>query len=171
MTKIMAKILSVIAPNGYQDIEYNDSKQALESKGHIVITASTVNEAHGKFGGKKKADILLSEVKPKDYDAILFVGGPGSHDYFDDPLAHKLAKEFLNTKKLTTAICAAPSILANAGLLKGIEATCFPGQIANIKSKGAIYTGKSVQKDGLIITADGPDSATEFGEKIAEALV
>jgi protease I len=166
----MAKILSIIAPNSYQDFEYNDSKQALESKDHIVITASTVNEAHGKYGGIKKVDILLSQVRPEDYDAILFVGGPGSHIYFDDPLAHKLATKFVNSKKITAAICAAPSILANADLLSGIEATCFPDQVANIKSKGAIYTGKSVQKDGLIITADGPESATEFGEKIAEAL-
>ena len=167
----MAKILSIIAPNGYQEIEYSDSKQALEQKGHIVITASTVNEARGKSGGKKKVDVLLSNVKTKDYDAILFVGGPGSHSFFDDPFVHKLAKEFIDSKKIVAAICAAPSILANAGLLKGIEATCFPDQALNIKSKGAIYTGKPVQKDGLIITADGPDSATEFGEKIAEALI
>ena len=166
----MAKILSIIAPNGYQDVEYNDSKQVLESKGHIVITASTVNEAHGKYGGRKKTDILLSDVKSKDYDAILFIGGPGSYMYFDDPLAQKLAKEFFKSKKITAAICAAPSILANAGLLKGSEVTCFHDQALNIKSKGAIYTGKSVQRDGLIITADGPDSATEFGEKIAETL-
>lgn len=166
----MAKILSIIAPKGYQDIEYNDSKQALESKDHIVITASTAKEAHGIYGGVKKVDILLSDVKPRNYDAVLFIGGPGSHEYFDDPLAQKLARKFFNSKKMTAAICAAPSILANAGLLSGIEATCFPDQVPNIRSKGAIYTGRSVQKDGLIITADGPDSATEFGEKIAEAL-
>jgi len=166
----MTKILSIIAPEGYQDIEYNNSKIALEANGHIVVTASTKKEAHGKYGGIKDVDILLKDVKPNDYDAILFIGGPGSHMYFDDPLAHKLAKKFLKSKKLVTAICAAPSILANAGLLNGVKTTCFGGQIDNLKAHGAIFTGKTVEKDGLIITADGPSSATEFGKKISEAL-
>ena len=167
----MAKILSVISPEGYQDIEYNDSKKALEAKGHTVITASTVEEAHGGYGGTEKADVLLKDVNPDDYDAILFVGGPGCHDYFDDPVAHNLAKAFYNSKKLTTAICAAPSILANAGLLKGVNATCFSSQADNLKKKGANYTGNPVEQDGLIITADGPGSAKSFGEKIAKDLV
>ncbi len=166
----MAKILSIISPEGYQDIEYNDSKVALESRGHTVITASTVQEAHGKYGGTVSVDVLLKDVDPADYDAILFVGGPGCHQYFDDPTAHSLAKSFLDGGKLTTAICAAPSILANAGLLEGVKSTCFQGQAENLKEKGAEYTGSPVEKDGLIITADGPDSATAFGQAIAEAL-
>jgi len=166
----MAKILSVIAPEGYQDIEYNNSKAALEADGHIVIIASTKKEAHGKYGGIQKADILLQNVDVDDYDAIVFIGGPGSHLFFDDPLAHKLAKEFLKAKKLVTAICAAPSILANARLLNGIKATCFRDQMDNLKAHGAILTGNPVEKDGLIITADGPSSATEFGKKISEVL-
>jgi protease I len=166
----MAKILSVIAPEGYQDIEYNDSKKVLGSYSHTVVTASTVDEAHGKYGGTQKSDVLLSDVNVEDYDAILFVGGPGSHDYFDDPVAHNIAKAFLDAGKLTTAICAAPSILANAGLLDGITCTCFPSQADNLKEKGANYTGNPVEQDGLIITADGPDSATAFGKQIAEVL-
>ena len=166
----MAKILSIIAPEGYQDIEYDKSRAALEAKGHTIITASTVDEAHGAYGGTQKADVLLKDVNVDDYDVILFVGGLGCHGYFDDATAHRLAKAFYDSKKLTTAICAAPSILANAGLLDGVTATCFSSQADNLKSKGANYTGNPVEQDGLIITADGPGSATAFGEKIAEAL-
>ena len=166
----MAKILSVISPEEYQDIEYDDSKKALEKNGHTVITSSTAPEAHGKYGGIQKTDVLLDDVNPEDYDAICFIGGPGCHDYFDDPVAHNLAKAFLNSNKLTTAICAAPSILANAGLLKGVNATCFSGQADNLKKRGANYIGSHVEQDSLIITADGPNSAKAFGEKIAEAL-
>lgn len=166
----MAKVLSVISPEGYQDIEYNNSKDALMAKGHEVITACSKEEAHGKYGGVEKSDVLLKDVDVSDYDAILFVGGPGSHQYFDDPIAHNLAKSFLDAGKLTTAICAAPSILANAGLLEGVTCTCFPSQADNLKAHGADYTGGHVEKDGLIITADGPDSAKAFGEKIANNL-
>ena len=166
----MAKILSIIAPEGYQDIEYNDSKKALEAKGHTVITASTVEEAHGKYGGTQKTDILLKDVNPDDYDAVCFIGGPGAYQYFDDPTALNLAKTFYNAGKVTSAICCAPSIFANAGLLKGITATCYKAQTENLKEKGADYTGNPVEQDGLIITADGPSSSKAFGEKIAEAL-
>ncbi len=166
----MAKILSIIASIDYQDKEYGDSKKALEAAGHTVVTASTAEEAHGRFGGTEKVDVLLGDVNVDDYDAILFVGGPGSHQYFDDPVAHKIAKDFLAVGKLTTAICAAPVILANAGLLEGVKSTCFPSHGETLKAKGAEFSGAPVEQDGLIITGDGPNSATAFGKKIAEAL-
>lgn len=166
----MATILSVIAPQGYQGIEYLHSKQALEWAGHKVVTASTTKKASAKDGSSVQVDVLLKSVKPEDYDAILFVGGPGVYDYFEDKTVLGLAKKFYKAGKIVSAICAAPTILANAGLLKGVKATCFPSQAANLKEKGAHYTGNPVEVDGLIITADGPAAAEEFGKVIADQL-
>jgi protease I len=166
----MSKVLSVIAPTDFQDKEYEDSKDALEQAGHEVITASTAGTAYGKFGAEVDVDVLLSDADPDDYDAIMFIGGPGSFEYFDDPTALNLAQDFYNAGKLTTAICAAPSILANAGLLDGVRVTCWEGESNNLEDNGANYTGKNVETDGLIITANGPMSATKFGETIAENL-
>ncbi len=166
----MAKILSVIGPVGYQDIEYNNSKKALESAGHEVITCSTELEAKGCFGGVEKVDVLLKDANPENFDAILFVGGGGCEPYFYDEVAHELARQFKEKGKLVTAICAAPSILANAGLLEGVKATSFPSQADNLKEKGANFTANPVEHDGLFVTADGPGSATAFGKKIAEVL-
>lgn len=165
----MAKILSIIAPINFQDKEYNDSKVALERAGHTVITASTSQIAHGSFGAEVKIDLLLSDVNVDDYDAVLFVGGSGCFDYFENKIALNLAKTFYNSRKLTTAICAAPSILANAGILNGKNVTCWEGESDNIK-KYANYTGEDVTKDDQIITANGPMAATAFGESIAKAL-
>lgn len=166
----MAKILSVIAPVDFQDKEYGDSKKALEKAGHEVITTSTAGTAHGKFGAEVDVDVLLSDASSDDYDAIMFIGGPGSFEYFDDPTALNLAQDFYNAGKLTTAICVAPSILANAGLLEGKTVTCWDGEAGTLKGAGANYTGKSVEVDGLIVTGDGPMSATAFGETIANSL-
>lgn len=166
----MAVVLSVIAPEGFQDKEYFDSKAAIEAAGHEVITTSTSSIAHGSFGTEVKIDVLLDDINIAKYDAISFIGGSGCFEYFEDVAALNIAKDFYNVGKLTTAICAAPSILANAGLLTGRSATCWEGESGNLKEKGANYTGKSVEKDGLIITADGPMSATSFGERIAEYL-
>tara|TARA_B100000315_G_C14460533_1_gene533506 strand:+ start:552 stop:1055 length:504 start_codon:yes stop_codon:yes gene_type:complete len=166
----MAKILSIIAPEDFQDQEYSDSKTALEVAGHEVVTASTVAAPTGKFGATAQANIMLADVNPDDYDAIAFIGGPGVYGYFEDEIVLNLAKTFLNANKPTCAICAAPGILANAGLLQGKSATCWPGEGDHLKEKGTNYTGKPVEQDGLIITADGPTSAKAFGEAIAKVV-
>ncbi len=166
----MAKILSIIAPQDYQDKEYEDSKSALEKKGHTVITASSTKEAHGKFGGIVQADILIKDANPDDYDAIALIGGPGCYQFFQSPILHTLAKSFFEAGKPTGAICAAPMILAHAGLLRDKKATCWEGEGTNLQNLGAIYTGKSVQIDENLITAAGPASAKKFGKLISKAL-
>ncbi|MFH0838304.1 MAG: DJ-1/PfpI family protein [Patescibacteria group bacterium] len=166
----MARVLSVVAPEKFQQIEYLESKKALEEQGHAVVTASTHQIAFDKADHSYKADILLDEVMEDDFDAVLFVGGPGIHAYFDDEDFHSVARAFFAAGKLTTAICAAPVILGRAGLLNGKKATCFPAQAEELIRSGAEYTEKHVEKDGLIITADGPASAYDFGLAISEAL-
>jgi len=164
------KILIVIAPEGYQDIEYNTPKEILQKAGYEVVTTSTKEVAKGSLGGETKVDLTLDKVNLEDYIAVAFIGGPGSHIYFDYKPALKLAQDFYNAGKLTAAICAAPSILANAGLLNGKTATSFEGQFQNLKDKGAAVTPSPVAQDGIIITANGPSAAKLFGEKIVEVL-
>ncbi|MBD3360908.1 DJ-1 family protein [Candidatus Peregrinibacteria bacterium] len=166
----MAKILMVIAAKGYQDIEYETPKEILEQNGHTVITTSTKPEAKGSLGGSTKVDILLKKVDPKDYDAITFIGGPGSHKLIKNRKTLSLAKNFYESGKLTTAICAAPAILANAGILEGKTATCHEGQSQTLIKKEANYTGSPVEQDSNIITASGPGAARDFGKKIAKAI-
>jgi protease I len=166
----MAKVLSVIAPQGYQGVEYLHSKEAIEKAGHKVVTASTTKKAMAKDGTSVKVDVLLKNVELDGFEAILFVGGPGVYDYFEDKTALGLAKQFHKAGKIVSAICAAPTILANAGLLKGVKATCFPSQASGLKERGAQYIDRPVVRDGLIITADGPAAAGVFGEAITEAL-
>ncbi|MEE8638391.1 MAG: DJ-1/PfpI family protein [Candidatus Margulisiibacteriota bacterium] len=168
----MAKrVLMIIAFEGFRDEEYTEPKKVLEKSRIEVTTASSqVGIAKGKLGLSAKVDLPLKEVNVPDYDAIIFVGGPGSYDYFDDPLAQGIAKDAVKEQKILAAICAAPSILANAGLLKGIKATCFSGESENLKNKGAHYSPSGLEVDGKIITADGPAHAKQFGEKIVKAL-
>jgi protease I len=166
----MANVLLIISPTDYQDKEYNDTKTALEEADHIVFTASTVEKAHGKLGGTAECDTLMYGINEGDYDAVAFIGGPGVFEYFEDEVAHSIAKDFYEAGKLTCAICAAPGILANTGLLDGKEATCWPGEEQHIQEKGAKYMATPVHRDGLIITGNGPAAAREFGKEIGKAL-
>jgi len=71
---------------------------------------------------------------------------------------------------MVAAICIAPVILANAGLLKKKNATVFKSEIAAIEAKGAVYSGSGVTVDGNLITASGPDQAKQFGKEICGFL-
>jgi len=166
----MAKVLVVIAEEGFQDKEYEDTKHMLEKNGHQAITASTKEKAHGKLGRMQEIDIMLNQANEPDFDAIAFIGGPGCSQYYTDEIALNLAKSFYNAGKITSAICAAPTILANAGLLNGKTCTCHDSQADTITKKGANYTGQPVETDGILITANGPSSAMQFGETISKSL-
>ncbi|HDD44967.1 MAG TPA: DJ-1/PfpI family protein [Candidatus Desulfofervidus auxilii] len=165
------KIVMIIAENNFRDEELFVTKEVLEEKGAKVIVASTsLTPAKGMLGRVYKPDILLKDIEIDDYDAIIFVGGIGATQYWNDKTAHKLIKEALEKDKVIAAICIAPVTLANAGILKGKKATVWPSEARALEKAGAIYTGKSVEKDGKIITANGPHAAKAFGETIAATL-
>ncbi len=165
------KILMVIAKDGFRDEEYFEPKKVFEENNLEVITASSEKgKCKGKLGGEADADISLQEAESKDYDAIVFVGGPGAEEYFQNDQALKLAREFARTTKITAAICIAPVILANAGILAGKKATVHESGAEQITSQGAEYTKKDVQTDSNIITASGPAAAKSFGQTIVSCL-
>ena len=165
------KILFIIAPKNFREEELFEPKAVLEKAGaKTVIASRKIGTIIGAGGETAKASIALDDVDVKNYKAIIFVGGPGASAYFDDAKARQIAKQAVEAGKVAGAICIAPSILANAGLLKGKKATAFSSQAENMHEKGAKYTGKDVTVDGKIITANGPDAAKQFGKAIATAL-
>lgn len=167
----MKTVVLVIAEKDFRDEEYQIPKDILTNLGFNVITASTTtDQAQGKLGLKVKPDVLLSQVSVNDLDALIYIGGGGSSQYFDDPLAHNLAKTVLAHQKIVGAICIAPVILSNAGLLKNKKATVFPDGAETLKEQGAHYTGNTVEVDGKIITGNGPEAAKQFGEQLVKLL-
>lgn len=161
----------IIAYIGFRDEEYIEPKKILEENGVEITTASwDLGTATGKFGMHVNVDLKIEDVDPSKYDAIIYIGGPGCKEYWENPTAHRIAKETIANNKILAAICSAPITLAKAGVLKNKRATCYKGDIAELKKEGVIYTGNPVEQDGLIITADGPGSATDFGIKILDTM-
>ncbi len=165
------KVVIIIAKNNFRDEELLEPKAILEKNGAAVtIASSSLKESKGMLGAKVSPDILFTDIAVGDYDAVIFVGGTGSSEYWDNPTAHTIAKVANKANKIVGAICIAPVTLAKAGLLKGKKATTYSSTVNDIKSEGANYTGEGVERDGNIITADGPASAKKFGEAIVKAL-
>jgi len=166
------KVAMIIASKNFRDEEYLQPKDVLSKAGaEIVTVSSTLDQCTGILGAKVKPDVLISEMKASEYDAVIFVGGHGSSEYWDSAVAHKIVKDTVSHKKILAAICIAPSTLANAGVIQGKNATAFPSVSSHMESKGAKYTGKPVEQDGKIITGYGPEAALEFGEAVKRLLM
>jgi len=165
------KVVIVIAPAEFRDEELFETKRIIENAGITTVLASkSIGVCKGKLGGIATAQITLKDIKVSEYSAIVFIGGGGAECYFDDPLAHSLATEFLSASKIVSAICIAPVILANAGILKGKRATVWQSGSRTLELSGAIYSGNPVEYDGNIITGNGPDAAEQFGRSIVKGL-
>ncbi len=170
-TQTLGKVLMVLAPKNFRDEEYQKPRQVLEEAGfEIEVASKGVSEAEGTFGAKAEVDKDISQINVDDYLGVVFVGGTGAAIYFEDQNALSLAKTAFEKGKVVGAICIAPSILANAGILQGKKATAFSSEEGNLTAKGAQYTGELVTVDGKIITANGPQVAEEFGREIVDKL-
>ncbi len=164
-------VLMVVAYETFRDEEYEKPRHVLETAGvKVTVASSSLGEATGKFGLKAPVDMLVKDAVAVDYDAIIYVGGGGAREFFDDPVAQKLARDFNSAGKVVAAICIGPHTPAAAGVLAGKRATCFPSEKEALVKYGAEYTGASVEVDGNVITADGPDAAEKFGEAILRVL-
>jgi len=131
--------------------------------------------AIGADGGEVEVDFLLENLKVADFDAIIFVGGPGCLENLDNENSYKITKDAVLQDKVLASICISPVILAKAGVLKGKKATVWnspfdKSPIKILEENGATYEERTVVRDGKIITANGPDAAEEFGQKIVEVL-
>jgi protease I len=173
MSKLQGKkILMIIASQNFRDEELFKPRGLFIKEGmEVILASSSLETSRGMLGETAKPDILISEVKVEEFDVIIFVGGMGSSEYWDDPVAREIVKKAVALDKLICAICIAPVTLANAEILEGKKATVFRSEVEAIKRKGAIYEGKAVEVDGNIITAEGPQAAEEFGKTIINLLL
>jgi protease I len=169
------KIAMIIAHEGFRDEEFEKPYEIFTDAGaKVEIVSTDLSEAKGMLGKTVKPTMLIDDLNVDNFDAIIFVGGIGSQQYFDNEKALNIAKEAYEKNKIIAAICIAPIILANAGILDGKKVTVWDSGngefISKIESKGANYLSQNVVREDNIITANGPHAAKEFGEEIARVL-
>ncbi|MBX9568115.1 MAG: DJ-1/PfpI family protein [Candidatus Obscuribacterales bacterium] len=168
------RILMVIAPAQFRDEELLEPKKIFLQEGaEVVIAASKLGDVRGMLGGTVSPDILISDAKPEQYDACVIVGGMGSPTHlWNDIELHEILRSMEPADKVIAAICLSTAVLAKAGVIEDRKVTVFATDesLAALKEGGAIYLKEHVVRDGLIITADGPEAATKFGQVIVDTL-
>ena len=161
----------IVGSENFHDRELFETMRALGSAGVQTVIASTrTGVIRGMLGGVAEARALVNQLRVDDYDAIVFIGGLGAMEYFDNPVALDIARAAAAKGKVLAAISIAPTILANAGVLRGIRATSFFSEQVVLQQAGATYTGAPIERDRQIITATGPIAVTQFAGAIAEAI-
>lgn len=168
------KILLVIAQEQFRDEECFVPKQLFEAAGvKVTVAAESTKTAKGMLGGTIKPDITISDARIDDYDAIVISGGPGSRKYlWNNKALQKLVKEVYALKKVVSAICISPVVLARTGILNGKESTVFksPDTVRELKEHGAVYLDRDVVVSGRVVTGRDPASAEAFGKAVLETL-
>ena len=126
----------------------------------VMVASTRLGQLTGMLGGSIRADLLLNQAKADDFNAIVFIGGVDTMIYVNNSIALNLARQATTKRKVLAAIGTAPSILAGAGLLRGVRSTAYLSEQDRMVQAGAIYTGNPVEKDDLIVTATGAPRLT-----------
>jgi 4-methyl-5(b-hydroxyethyl)-thiazole monophosphate biosynthesis len=116
-------------------------------------------------------DTTLDEALTQEFDMIVLPGGlPGADHLNEDPRIRNLLTTMVNSGKYTAAICAAPKVLANTGILDGKWATAYPGVLEELQLPKVNLMSDPVVKDGRVITSRGPGTAMDFTLVLIEIL-
>ena len=155
---------------GFEEIEALCPIDLLRRAGLEVNTVGVGSkEICGSHGIKVAADMLDTEYNDKAPELIFLPGGmPGTLNLQASDTVQRAIKEALLCNAYIAAICAAPMILGELGILNGKEAICYPG--FEDKLIGAKISDKKCVKDGKILTAKGMGAALDFGLMIVEVF-
>lgn len=170
------KILMIIAPEQFRDEELLVPRQAFQREGWTVETVSTrVGRASGMKGAVELITRDVADVarETPPYDAVVVVGGLGSPEYlWENAPVHAVLQAMAKRNRVVAAICLSGAVPAKAGLLSGKKATVWETEqsLAVFRDNQVAYTGEPVTRDGLFVTANGPEAAPAFAEAVVEAV-
>ncbi len=162
------RVLCLLFP-GFEEIETVAPVDLLRRAGVEVIVASLTGEklVTGRCNVTVQADATLSDVEAQEFDLFLIPGGPGIKAVRADGRAVRLAQAYSKAGKPVAAICAAPTVLMDAGLLVGKRYTSHAGVLPELPES---QVQERVVEDGNVITSRGAATAVEFGLALVRRL-
>jgi len=176
MTQITNAKILILATNGFEQSELERPLADLKAKGAEVHVVTPDGEDikgwdEDNWGNTVKADKALADAKVGEYDAIVLPGGQINPDILrvnKDAVA--LIKSFADTGKVIAAICHAPWLLIEAGIIEGRKATSYHSIATDLKNAGAHFEDSEVVVDKGIVTSRSPEDLDAFVAKIVEEI-
>lgn len=171
------KKVLILATNGFEQSELEVPRDRLKAAGATVhVVSPEAGEIKGwdknDWGRLVKVDKTLDAVKADDYDVIVLPGGQINPDLLRvNDKALKLIKDFYNQKKVVAAVCHAPWLLIEAGLIKGRKVTSYKSIKTDVINAGGAWEDSPVVTDQGLITSRNPGDLEAFSKKIIEEMV
>ena len=166
--------VAVLATDGVEQVELDRPWQALEEAGAEPVLVSLEKGTitaydHIDKGDTKKVDAVVSSADPDDYAALVLPGGVINGDFVRaDADAVAFVSSFFDAGKPVAAICHAPWVLAEAGVVRGRRMTSWPSLQTDLRNAGANWVDEEVVVDGNLVTSRKPDDLDAFGAAIVE---
>ena len=176
MQNLKNKNVAILATNGFEESELSSPKQALENAGatvHIISekSGSIKGWADGNWSGEYEVNKTLEQANEGDYHALVLPGGVINPDTLrQNDEAIGFIRSFFKSHKPVAAICHAPQLLAEAGVLEGRKVTSYGSIKTDLKNAGANWVNQEVVCDQGLVTSRNPDDLPAFNKKMIEEI-
>lgn len=175
--KLEGKKIAFVVTDGFEQVELTGPKEKLEAEGADCAIVSPKAEPtvkgwnHTDWGDELPVDMPLAEAKPEEFDALVLPGGAMNPDKLRVmPEVQRFVRRFFEAGKPVAAICHAPWILIDAGVVEGRRLTSWPTVKTDLVNAGADWTDAEVVVDDGLITSRKPEDIDAFTRKIVEEI-
>ena len=172
--KLKGKKVAIIAADMVERVELVEPRKALEKAGAttelLSIKPGTIDAFdHFDKAEKIKVDRLVEEADASEYDGLMIPGGVGNPDQLrGDENTVSFVRDFFEAGKPAAAICHAPWVLVEAGVVRGRTLTSWPTLQTDIRNAGGNWVDQKVVVDRGLVTSRKPDDIPAFNEKMIE---
>lgn len=172
--KLSGKKIAILAADGFEEVELTKPKTALEDAGAATTIVSIKpgkiqGMNHADKGETAAVDQTLGEAKPENFDALMIPGGLMNPDTLrSNEEALEFVRHFFREGKPVAAICHAPWVLIDAGVIRGRTVTSWPAIKTDVRNAGGNWVDREVVVDNGLVTSRKPDDIPAFNEKMIE---
>lgn len=173
-SKLKGKKVAILVADGFEQVELTEPRKALEAAGAITEIVSPADGEVQGWNHDEKADLFsvdmpLKRARSDDYDALLLPGGVRNPDQLRmSTRAVEFLDGFFATGKPVAAICHAPWMLIESGMVKGRKLTSWPSLKTDLANAGAEWVDREVVVDRGLVTSRKPADIPAFNQKMIE---
>ena len=168
--QLSGKKIALLSTNEFEDAELTDPLKAVREAGAVVeVISDSHEEIKGKNGTTVEVDRDIEDVTADEYDGLLLPGGVANPDKMrQNSKAVDFVRDFFVQHKPVAAICHAPWLLVEAGVVDGRTLTSWPSLKTDIKNAGGTWVDEEVVVDQGLVTSRNPSDIPAFCDKAIE---